>query len=787
MKTRARFLLSTLVFLTCALFTAPTHAQVLNGVMSGSAIDASSAAKPKPTPKPSPTPRPTPPADPNGAWTANASGDWSDPTKWSGNTVASGAGSTADFSTIDITSGRTVTVDGNFTIGTLLVGDTTSGFSAYTFASSGGSTLTFNNNGAGAVLTQAANTGSNIFNSTLALVLADNLTINNNAANGTARSLTTSGGITGTGNLTINSNGNTANPITFDTTSLNMTGSITNSGTGGGTVTISSVIGSNVTGVNQNSSTSILSLSGVNTYSGATTINAGTLQLTGSGSANNTSFTVNSGGTLELNNPVANNTANHVGTSGSNTITMNGGTLSFSHVTTSTATDFSTTAGPISLQSGASSITASTASATNSHTSTFALTSLSRSVGATVNFNGTNLGTAQNQIGFTTTPTLVNSVLPYATFGNTGTNATFAGLSGTNIASATSSLTTFVATGGVSTTDYNQSGTISGVGTETIGSLRVQANVNGQSLSQTSGTTLTLAGDGLAFATGNSNYTISGGNITVGNGVGAYELIIHQMASGTGTLTIGSTIIDNGANAVSLTKSGPGTLILNGANTYSGTTYINQGTLTLDNNSTTTSRLANTSSIIINSTGTLLLAGTSTSTDRINNSAGVTINGGGTFNTGALSEGTRPSSSGATDGVAGLGALTLQNTSVTTHATINFTTGNSSSLVFSSLSGAAGAFVDVLNWNGLARTDDGSTTNDRLLFATDPGLSQDQLANWQFFDNTGAAFATGAMEIKYGNMFEIVPIPEPSTWFAAGLAFGAVGYMQRRRLRRLFA
>ena len=39
MKTRARFLLSTLVFLTCALFTAPTHAQVLNGVMSGSARD----------------------------------------------------------------------------------------------------------------------------------------------------------------------------------------------------------------------------------------------------------------------------------------------------------------------------------------------------------------------------------------------------------------------------------------------------------------------------------------------------------------------------------------------------------------------------------------------------------------------------------------------------------------------------------------------------------------------------------------------------------------------------
>jgi hypothetical protein len=128
-----------------------------------------------------------------------------------------------------------------------------------------------------------------------------------------------------------------------------------------------------------------------------------------------------------------------------------------------------------------------------------------------------------------------------------------------------------------------------------------------------------------------------------------------------------------------------------------------------------------------------------------------------------------------------MGALTLQNTSSGSKAIIDFTNGNSSSLVFSSLSGASGAFVNVLNWTGTVNTDNSATTNDRLLFASDPGLSTSDLANWQFFNDSGTAFATGAMEIAYGNLFEIVPVPEPSTWIAGALALAAVGYTQRRR------
>ena len=168
----------------------------------------------------------------------------------------------------------------------------------------------------------------------------------------TNRAPTFSGGVTGANNLTINNTHTSGGTITFATGSINNTGTVTNVGTGSNAqVTISSVIGTNVTGVIQNSATSPLTLSGVNTYTGYITNSAGTLNITQSGTystltlAAGTTTTITSGKTLTLTNLVSN------GTSGSHA-TLNSSTGGSYHTLT---------------KSGAGTITASNMSIQDSH------------------------------------------------------------------------------------------------------------------------------------------------------------------------------------------------------------------------------------------------------------------------------------------------------------------------------------------------------------------------------------------------------------------------------------
>lgn len=77
----------------------------------------------------------------NGMWNSDSSGLWSDPTKWSGGNVADGVGSTANFSTVNITADRTVTLDSSRAIGTLEFGDPTGG-NDWFLTANGGSQLT---------------------------------------------------------------------------------------------------------------------------------------------------------------------------------------------------------------------------------------------------------------------------------------------------------------------------------------------------------------------------------------------------------------------------------------------------------------------------------------------------------------------------------------------------------------------------------------------------------------------------------------------------------------------
>jgi len=85
----------------------------------------------------------------------------------------------------------------------------------------------------------------------------------------------------------------------------------------------------------------------------------------------------------------------------------------------------------------------------------------------------------------------------------------------------------------------------------------------------------TVASSNMTFASGSGVITLSGGTITLAP---TATITVNNSAD-----TIGSIL---GGAATSLTKDGTGTLTLTGANTYSGTTTINAGTLQIGNNGT---------------------------------------------------------------------------------------------------------------------------------------------------------------------------------------------------------
>lgn len=118
-----------------------------------------------------------------------------------------------------------------------------------------------------------------------------------------------------------------------------------------------------------------------------------------------------------------------------------------------------------------------------------------------------------------------------------------------------------------------------------------------------------------------SNVTHSG-TVNLSNDATGRTLTIGVDA-GTSTL---SGVIQNGASGAagpgSVIKTGTGTLTLSGANTYTGTTAINAGTVRLGADN----RLADTSSVSIGSLGTLDLAGHSEKIGNLTAAGGATLN-----------------------------------------------------------------------------------------------------------------------------------------------------------------
>lgn len=313
-----------------------------------------------------------------------------------------------------------------------------------------------------------------------------------------------------------------------------------------------------------------LALRGNNTMAGTVTVKGATVTLESGGQLNSISgLTVQEGGRLQIDNTVSYDSTRVKDTA---PITLDGGTLGFGG-RTSNGHSYETV-GAITLSGGGNTI--DVVNNRSGKRTRLTSASLSRAGQATVNFtnsvttNGTFSNTGNNpRMRFTSAPTTDDGILAYATVNGTS----FAGITSSHI-KATSSSTT------------SQSGWTSTLNAGPSSDQTLTANRSLNSLVLNSGRDVDLDGNSLNIYSGGllsygaSESTISDGTLTAG-GTGDGELIAHVY--GDGGLDISAIIVDNGANEVSLTKTGDGTLTLSGsaANTFTGDVTVNDGTLAL--------------------------------------------------------------------------------------------------------------------------------------------------------------------------------------------------------------
>ncbi|MCW0221197.1 MAG: autotransporter-associated beta strand repeat-containing protein, partial [Prosthecobacter sp.] len=316
-------------------------------------------------------------------------------------------------------------------------------------------------------------------------------------------------------------------------------------------------------------------------------LSGGLLRLTNYGAATNTRFdngamVIFAGGGIELDGigSVGNETENFTGTAvgGSSTVPT----------------------GTIEVRPGATDIiVTSDAGRTTTLNIGDSTIDLLRSSGGTLHFvensnGGTSAITLEGKAGSSLPAT--GSAIAWATYGDTYTydassasytiNALdFATITGTEDIDSLAGSLTRENTDDVST--WTNGNDVSENATGFTGTTGLGIAVNTLHFDHDGASTLTVDAGGLevtsggimvssAVATLGSTKLITGGDLTTSAGT---DLIIHQF--GRDTLTIASNIVDNGGTA--LVKAGSGDLILTGsANTYAGGTFLNGGTLVVD-------------------------------------------------------------------------------------------------------------------------------------------------------------------------------------------------------------
>lgn len=405
------------------------------------------------------------------------------------------------------------------------------------------------------------------------------MVIVNNAVSGKVNNnIAVRAGSTGAKTITVNSG------VTFATTgNITLDDNVTlNSAAASAVLNLNGTISDGVSGAKgiTKAGAGTANLSLANPYTGATSVTAGVLSLTGaSGSLSGTSGITMSGGTFQLNNTAANNNTNRV--PDTTTISISGGTLDFKNDAAAT-TNYSET---IALTATGASGIVNTSPAAIDGSSILTISTFSRNPGSILSFTGSGLGVdTGNQVLFTTPPATVSGVLPWATYGSTG----FAGYDVTNgIVAVTptdiDALGSTIANDSTSNLRILDDGAGSPIAlaaaTTSINTL-LQANTAITTPTiDTASKTLRVNGVLLSSAANTKGLTIGAaandGTLTAGTSGGELFLINNSASP----LTVNAVIADNGS-ASSVTKAGTGEATFAGNNTYTGNTTLSGGIVT---------------------------------------------------------------------------------------------------------------------------------------------------------------------------------------------------------------
>ncbi|NKJ47373.1 hypothetical protein CIC12_11580, partial [Burkholderia sp. SG-MS1] len=478
----------------------------------------------------------------------------------------------------------------------------------------------------------------------------------------------------GSGQITLNGGGlqwatGTATDISSRLAALGADGGTLD--TNGNNVTLANAISG--TGGLTKAGAGTLTLSGSNTYSGATAVDVGTLQ---AGAATNrfspgSAFTIAAGAFLDLN-----NFSQTIGSlAGAGNVTLGTATLTAGGDNTST-----TYSGVLSGTGGLSKTGSGSLTLSGSNTYT-GLTTIS--AGTLQIGDG---GTTGSIVGDVTD----NGMLAFDrsdawTLGGviSGTGTVTQTGSGTTILTGTNTYTggTTIVAGTLQIGNGGTTGSIVGDVTDngTLTFDRSDASTFGGVISGTG--PVTQAGSGTTILTGTNTYTggttIAAGTLQIGNG-GTTGSIVGDVTDN-GTLTFDRSDAFTQAGVISgtgaVTQSGAGTTTLSGANTYTGGTTISAGTLSgsatsfgsgpvLDNaalviNEPGSASFANvisgTGSFTSSGTGTLTMTGTGSSVGTTTVAAGTL-----TFaQSGAFTSSSYSTQSGATTAIGGTSQLAV--------------------------------------------------------------------------------------------------------------------------------